>query len=384
MVMDPPVEVEHKPASPVERKIAEMLLENTGSHFLDSGGAYGRAWQHERARLGLDGGLPNSAFHGGPTGNPADPTVDEIEHAVRAFRADPEATVDRYGSLGLSPFHFLVGRLDYDPVLDRKFSLYCMIRDAGKDRWDRESWYEQKELWLDALEQRGVIMRGSRHGDNSYNHECALDRTIQYDTFMVENDSTGRWVGDDWVEAHEILPDGAYVMLQIHGGADVRGGYTKPVLFRLGGDDTYDLLDYSGRGAGASCPGSDPNPDVPDGQATLDGEPVSHEGEDHRWYIEDSYYRRFEDPDGSGRVLVFRTASDLEDIAAIERGEPNYFYQSRPDQEPEVRDPRKDDPADVDVAVIEDITQGDEVVGYRWMCQRHNQPLSIWGPYPGS
>ena len=45
------------PASPTERKIAEMLLENTGSHFLDSGGAYGRAWQHERARLGLDGGL---------------------------------------------------------------------------------------------------------------------------------------------------------------------------------------------------------------------------------------------------------------------------------------------------------------------------------------
>ena len=28
-----------------ERKLAEMLKENTGIHMLDSGGAYGRHWQ---------------------------------------------------------------------------------------------------------------------------------------------------------------------------------------------------------------------------------------------------------------------------------------------------------------------------------------------------
>ena len=67
-----------RPVSDTERKIAEMLLENTGSNMLDSGGAYGRAWQLTRAKYGLDGGLPNSAWHGGPGHPAADPGEDEI------------------------------------------------------------------------------------------------------------------------------------------------------------------------------------------------------------------------------------------------------------------------------------------------------------------
>ncbi|MEM3215909.1 MAG: hypothetical protein QXS81_01030 [Candidatus Micrarchaeaceae archaeon] len=37
-----------KDYTPIERQIAEMLIENTGVHMLDSGGAYGRHWQENR------------------------------------------------------------------------------------------------------------------------------------------------------------------------------------------------------------------------------------------------------------------------------------------------------------------------------------------------
>lgn len=34
--------------TPVEKQVAKMLTENTGIHMIDSGGAYGRAWQRNR------------------------------------------------------------------------------------------------------------------------------------------------------------------------------------------------------------------------------------------------------------------------------------------------------------------------------------------------
>jgi len=55
---------------------------------------------------------------------------------------------------------------------------------------------------------------------NTYNHESWLDSVLQYVVFS--------WEGDD------------YVLLQYHGGCDVRGGYTAPRAFRLL-DDRYDL-----------------------------------------------------------------------------------------------------------------------------------------------
>ncbi len=36
--------------NPLERKIAEMMTENTGTHFLDSGGESGRFWQRNQGK----------------------------------------------------------------------------------------------------------------------------------------------------------------------------------------------------------------------------------------------------------------------------------------------------------------------------------------------
>jgi hypothetical protein len=79
------------------------------------------------------------------------------------------------------------------------------------------------ETVLEWLESIGVDTNDSEtYGGvwdyNSYNDEyCLLDQTIQVTFFCIA--------------------DRAYVALQIHGGCDVRGGYTKPAIFEGGVDE---------------------------------------------------------------------------------------------------------------------------------------------------
>jgi hypothetical protein len=56
--------------------------------------------------------------------------------------------------------------------------------------------------------------------DNSYNHESILSQVIQYCVY---------YTGEEYL-----------VALQIHGGADVRGGYTRPRIFSM--DEEYALV----------------------------------------------------------------------------------------------------------------------------------------------
>jgi hypothetical protein len=56
--------------------------------------------------------------------------------------------------------------------------------------------------------------------DNSYNHESILSQVIQYSVYHT---------GEEYL-----------VALQIHGGADVRGGYTRPRIFSM--DEKYALV----------------------------------------------------------------------------------------------------------------------------------------------
>jgi hypothetical protein len=60
-------------------------------------------------------------------------------------------------------------------------------------------------------ERRGVDVDNVYTG-NSYNEDNLLSGTVQYTCFELDGDS--------------------FVLLQIHGGCDVRGGYTAPQVFR--------------------------------------------------------------------------------------------------------------------------------------------------------
>jgi hypothetical protein len=72
---------------------------------------------------------------------------------------------------------------------------------------------------------------------NTYNGEDALAQVLQGVTYADE--------------------DAVYVLLQIHGGCDVRGGYTRPRVFRVDVDMPsffpYDNAEYTVHCTGPEC-----------------------------------------------------------------------------------------------------------------------------------
>lgn len=96
---------------------------------------------------------------------------------------------------------------------------------------------------------------------NTYNGEDLLSQTLQYTYF--ECDGT------------------PYVLLQVHGGCDVRGGYTAPRAFRLTDSDGSGILDNAR--ATIYC---EPRSDDVRGQLGLNGKPVPPP-EPHYWTTDD-------------------------------------------------------------------------------------------------
>lgn len=239
------------PAKPATRSepttedvLREMLTENTGRHILDSGGAYGRAWERNQGK-----------------------DFDAQPEAEAEWRIYPPANA-MYDTRGkedelelmvtLDLFHFLSERLTYEPYIDAQFHMFADPRtDAG--------WLELMEEWASS-DERG----GGGHAfstpvtENSYNHECLLSQTIQFTIFGIEDD------------------DDTYVLLQIHGGCDVRGGYTEPRVFSM---YDYELMDYAH--CDVMCDGSgEPNIN-PEQLQVESGERVGEQPCNARWYSDD-------------------------------------------------------------------------------------------------
>lgn len=167
--------------------IANMLRENTGASFLDSGSAYGR--HHER-------------------------------NQKRSFKSEPAATVDfgHWIDVTVNVYHWLAERVTLAKNLDRQFRRFC-----DKPENTRESWLALSSMWLKHLGDQGKEI-GGLYGEgaplvqNTYNGEDLLSQTLQFTLFRL-----------DFTD---------YVILQIHGGCDVRGGYTRPRVFEVNGDAT--------------------------------------------------------------------------------------------------------------------------------------------------
>lgn len=160
--------------------IAGMLTENTGRHMLDSGSAYGRAWERNAGMTVAD------------------------------FEARPAVTYDaEYDAIELDLFHYLNERVTYAPELTESWAKF----DAERPN---TSWNETMNEWLDLLgvptESDDGFYSDARWDFNTYNFDaCLLSATIQ-----------GIKFGYDGVE---------YLALQVHGGCDVRGGYTAFKIF---------------------------------------------------------------------------------------------------------------------------------------------------------
>ena len=212
-----------KPSEPEEKTtdavLRSMLTENTGRHMLDSGGAYGRAWERNQ---GHD------------------------------FDAEPEATADwRWGyvDITISVYHALGDVLDYHAAGDALFERWATTGDRK-----REPWLPLMEVFAEDIGGAGFYGDGPPTTVNTYNEESMLSQVLQYTMFTLEDDtpiSDYLDIGD--TDAEPIVLDaGTYVLLQIHGGCDVRGGYTQPRLFMLNTYDDAEFFDV-GRHASIYC-----------------------------------------------------------------------------------------------------------------------------------
>lgn len=175
--------------SETAKVLQAMLTENTGTHMLDSGGAYGRGWQR---------------------------------NAGRDFDAEPAATIsvrEGYIDIRRSTYHFLVECLEFDEAMNDRFQAFNRKRDPG----DQIPWLALMEEFAESIEARGIYGEGPPITANTYNHDSLLDQIIQYVYFEI--DETG------------------YVLLQIHGGCDARGGYTAPKAFRCNIEHSPSLFD---------------------------------------------------------------------------------------------------------------------------------------------
>lgn len=167
-----------------------MFTENTGRHMLDSGGAYGRNWERNQ---GSD------------------------------FDNEPHATISvkwGYIDVTFNTYQWLLERVDYDHETHEAFLAFAALPDNEDD-----TWLTVMEKFVTHREGAGIYGDGKPMTVNTYNSECLLDQTLQF-TYWTEND------GND-----------EFIALQVHGGCDVRGGYTAPKIFRCSIEE-QSILDY--------------------------------------------------------------------------------------------------------------------------------------------
>jgi len=190
----------------IEQTIANMMTENTGSHMLDSGGSTGRNWQRNQGKT--------------------------VEH----FKSLPSATAEIYyyernDHYEISPcvniFHLLTGGvLELDDLCHEFNSI-----EVGE--------------WSDVY--YGVCWGGVGFL-NKHDFEYTEDQ--RHYGFNTYNDSLNH---SQVMQGNMLQRDGStYVLLQIHGGADVRGGYTDAKLFKL--DDWAEFYNLMSDSCGFSSP----------------------------------------------------------------------------------------------------------------------------------
>tara|TARA_R110001592_G_scaffold174607_1_gene413465 strand:+ start:123 stop:821 length:699 start_codon:yes stop_codon:yes gene_type:complete len=172
-----------KTTSNVNELVYSMLTENTGTHFLDSGGTSGRMWQRNA----------NKCLQDFEDENPE--TYEYCSKYNEIFRT-------------VSVYHFLTNDLQIDDICFEFNNLNTNPEDweGGTDvygvslaAWDYLTEFNEVEV---------------QRSWNTYNGDSDLSQTLQ--------------------GANLTINDEEYILIQIHGGADARGGYTDAKLFKCG------------------------------------------------------------------------------------------------------------------------------------------------------
>lgn len=162
-----------------QKALQEMFTFNTGSHMLDSGGAYGR--HHERNRA--------------------------LATAGKTYLDLEPATVN-FGSGWIEYTRqvcpWLEEQCDYREDLQTEFDAFA-TNDENKD----ETRLECLRLWLESKDVE------AKWSENTYNRDCCISQVIQYTIFELEDENV------------------TIAAVCLHQGCDVRGGYSKPFFFEV-------------------------------------------------------------------------------------------------------------------------------------------------------
>lgn len=187
--------------------LAGMLTENVGRSLLDSGG------------------IPKYDANGNYVGSEQGYGRAFERNQGRNFEAGPECHLSWRWGLEFSNdvYHWLAERVVYAPEWQEKFDAF-----AAREGNEREPWLGLMEAFFADLrdsghEVGGIYGEGEPVTVNTYNHQSTLTQTLQYVYAEVDGEEV--------------------ILLQIHGGADVRGGYTAPKAFTGHGNHELGILD---------------------------------------------------------------------------------------------------------------------------------------------
>jgi hypothetical protein len=222
------VPMEHT-GTETEIVLKRMLTENTGVSILDSGFDNGRNWQQNQGR-------------------------DFDSEPVTSLKFSTYRNSDGYTKADilctLNVYHWLKDRLEIATELDTIFhGRFRKEFDPDDDKYWLELMEEFPKYLAKLRENEGEIRFeefGGIYGDgepitvNTYSGDNLVDQVLQYVLFTNKT--------------------GEYIALQIHGGADVRGGYTKPRIFEFGHMGEYDIIDNAK--ANICCSGEDRLPEA--------------------------------------------------------------------------------------------------------------------------
>jgi len=194
----------------LQETVYEMLTEDTGTHPLDSGMSESRHWQQNRKK-----------------------TIDD-------FYNEPEETIENNGTdeqpdyiRTVSVFHYLAGFgscLELDDLCHKfntlntanedegsPFNILADALDAREDGPDfKDGVTKTASIWLDWMMQADDNPAEDWYltfKENTYNRDCDLSQVLQVQWFGMYGDQ--------------------YILIQVHNGADVRGGYTNARLFKV-------------------------------------------------------------------------------------------------------------------------------------------------------
>ena len=160
----------------------QILREDTGRNIVDSGEDFGRSFQ-KRQKI--------------------DDFADKPYVYIRGVDDD-------YLDIVKNTYHLLGNHLTYSNEMTTMYKLLEMM-------FPEREIIEDMEDFADTM---GDTDEWKFRGNTATNELCMLDAILHYQTFSRDGK--------------------AYIVLRIHGGCDVRMGYTKPVVFAI--DDPEDIF----------------------------------------------------------------------------------------------------------------------------------------------